>query len=260
LAEDYIYNSPYAFSENHVTSHVELEGLEKVSIHSRSFIPYKTLGPFGEGGSYSGDNRGFGDEGKSRMEASVGLNLSGSRITKTDHSFVGADTFDSEGNLITHSEADGTINFGSNQQADGTSATTDLEFHVFANNDAIPGSPDIDVKGRLQIGVVENEDGSSTGMVSGRISGDRFPANETFLTDRSGSRIFLGVSGADGFPLISLPGNNNRNMSKFSISINFDKSGNATGVNYNGTNYSIDDWNKQFTNQNSIGDVNSDYR
>jgi len=43
LAEDYIYNSPYAFSENHVTSHVELEGLEKVSIHSRSFIPYKTL-------------------------------------------------------------------------------------------------------------------------------------------------------------------------------------------------------------------------
>jgi RHS repeat-associated protein len=32
LAADYVHNSPYAFSENHVISHVELEGLEKVSI------------------------------------------------------------------------------------------------------------------------------------------------------------------------------------------------------------------------------------
>jgi RHS repeat-associated protein len=32
LADKYVYNSPYAFSENHVISHVELEGLEKVSI------------------------------------------------------------------------------------------------------------------------------------------------------------------------------------------------------------------------------------
>lgn len=31
LADKYPYNSTYAFSENHVTSHVELEGLEKVS-------------------------------------------------------------------------------------------------------------------------------------------------------------------------------------------------------------------------------------
>ena len=28
LAEDYVYNSPYAFSENMVTAHIELEGLE----------------------------------------------------------------------------------------------------------------------------------------------------------------------------------------------------------------------------------------
>jgi len=31
LAEDYLYNSVYAFSENKVTNHVELEGLESVS-------------------------------------------------------------------------------------------------------------------------------------------------------------------------------------------------------------------------------------
>ncbi|MFZ6008823.1 MAG: RHS repeat-associated core domain-containing protein, partial [Bacteroidota bacterium] len=32
LAAKYVYNSPYAFSENCVTSHIELEGLEKVNI------------------------------------------------------------------------------------------------------------------------------------------------------------------------------------------------------------------------------------
>ena len=30
LSDKYVYNSPYAFSENHVTTYVELEGLEKV--------------------------------------------------------------------------------------------------------------------------------------------------------------------------------------------------------------------------------------
>lgn len=36
LAEDYMYNSPYAFSENKVTSHVEIEGLESQTIHESS--------------------------------------------------------------------------------------------------------------------------------------------------------------------------------------------------------------------------------
>ncbi|MCO5242021.1 MAG: hypothetical protein M9904_18430 [Chitinophagaceae bacterium] len=32
LADKYVYNSPYAFSENKVTNHIELEGLEAVSL------------------------------------------------------------------------------------------------------------------------------------------------------------------------------------------------------------------------------------
>ncbi|QDH80578.1 hypothetical protein FKX85_16635 [Echinicola soli] len=41
LAEEYYYNSPYAFSENKVTAHVELEGLEAVSIQAegRGIVP-----------------------------------------------------------------------------------------------------------------------------------------------------------------------------------------------------------------------------
>jgi RHS repeat-associated protein len=35
LAEDYVHNSPYAFSENRVTNSIELEGLEAVDLWSR---------------------------------------------------------------------------------------------------------------------------------------------------------------------------------------------------------------------------------
>ncbi|MBL0744974.1 RHS repeat domain-containing protein [Chryseolinea lacunae] len=41
LAEKYFYNSPYAFSENKVTSHIELEGLEAVNATDASFV-YKS--------------------------------------------------------------------------------------------------------------------------------------------------------------------------------------------------------------------------
>jgi len=39
LAEDYYYNSPYAFSENKVVAHVELEGLESVYIFDQANRP-----------------------------------------------------------------------------------------------------------------------------------------------------------------------------------------------------------------------------
>jgi RHS repeat-associated protein len=42
LAEDYFHNSPYAFSENHVTAHVELEGLEKINFMAVLFEPHKS--------------------------------------------------------------------------------------------------------------------------------------------------------------------------------------------------------------------------
>lgn len=39
LSSKYVYNSPYAFSENHVIVHVELEGLEKVYVFDKSTRP-----------------------------------------------------------------------------------------------------------------------------------------------------------------------------------------------------------------------------
>jgi RHS repeat-associated protein len=44
LTEKYAYNSPYAFSENHVTTHVELEGLEKVDFMAALVTPHEEVG------------------------------------------------------------------------------------------------------------------------------------------------------------------------------------------------------------------------
>ena len=43
LAEDYVYNATYAFAENKIIANYELEGLEAVSIHTRSLPLSKHL-------------------------------------------------------------------------------------------------------------------------------------------------------------------------------------------------------------------------
>ncbi|WP_162946178.1 DUF6443 domain-containing protein [Chitinophaga barathri] len=53
LSEKYVHNSTYAFSENKVTAHVELEGLEGLSINAE-FFKAKLLGSTGITKSYSG--------------------------------------------------------------------------------------------------------------------------------------------------------------------------------------------------------------
>ncbi len=43
LSEKYYYNSPYAFSENKVVAHIELEGLEAIGIEARDV--YEAMNP-----------------------------------------------------------------------------------------------------------------------------------------------------------------------------------------------------------------------
>ncbi len=67
LSDKYVYNSTYAFSENKVTSHIELEGLETVP----------TTGARGADGKYpvQGDANGNGVVDKSERESWSGANL-----------------------------------------------------------------------------------------------------------------------------------------------------------------------------------------
>jgi len=55
LASKYVYNSPYAFSENHVTSYVELEGLEKVAVITAEFVTNQKGGTVNTGNQIETD-------------------------------------------------------------------------------------------------------------------------------------------------------------------------------------------------------------
>ena len=123
-----------------------------------------------------------------------------------------------------------------------------VEFHLFGSNSVIPKSPDIDAKGKMSIESWDFGSAGSLMLVEGIVNGDKFPSNETFMSDKHGNSIFLGVSGADGGPFTSLPGNNSRPMSKFSIIVDFNKDGVIQSVYNNSKSYSVEDWNKQFEN------------
>ncbi|MFL0095025.1 RHS repeat domain-containing protein [Tenacibaculum maritimum] len=246
LAEKFAYNSTYAFSENSPIGFFELEGLEKISIHSASFAPFKTFG-----GPFKGDgaNRGFTTNPKasSRISGQVNINATSTGIQQGSATANGSDSHNTLTGNSTSSEAEIIANLSDKNPTNSDNITSaKLDFHISGNNDLVPGSPDIDTKGSIGIARKDlGEKGSIIGL-SGSIFGDKFPSNETFLTDQSGTGVFLGVSGADGNPFTSLAGNNNRSMSSFTLAISFNKAGNISGVIYNGKSFSVTDWNKQF--------------
>lgn len=248
LAEDYVYNSTYAFAENKVISNFELEGLEAVSIHTASFAPFKTFG-----GPFKGDgaNRRFttNPNASSRISGQVNINATSTGIADRGSSATGSTSHNVITGGSTYSEADikGGLSDNVNWTTGSNKVSAKLDFHLSGNNDLVPGSPDIDTKGAMTITREDLGDKGSVLNFSGKVFGDKFPSNETFITDSNGLGVFLGVSGADGNPLTSLPGNGNETMSTFNISVNFNAKGGITGVTYNGNNYSEAAWNKQFT-------------
>jgi RHS repeat-associated protein len=244
LFKEYPHNSPYAFSENSVIAFVELEGLEKISVHTYSFAPFDYFG-----GGFHGDgaDRKFGDD------VSPGVQLS-------ENFRIGAQVkLDLGTNKKISEQAYGSFSRWLNTQWDYSDAEFEslkyanntLAFHLSGNNDEfiIPElTGDIDVKFYASFDKVED----GVFKVTGAIKGDRFPSNETYITDRQNTKLFLGISGVvsnnkDLAPEIWLPGDNNRKMQKFSFNILFDENENFSGVRLNnGKEYAVAEWNSLF--------------
>jgi RHS repeat-associated protein len=246
LAHEFPWNSPYAFSENRVIDSRELEGLEKVSVHTYAFAPFDRFG-----GGFHGDgaNRQFGDAisytyGKEnfRIGAQATIDLQTSKLVMEKSAAYGALSTHLPTGVSAYSEA----NFDDLDFDDGS-----LFFHVQGNNDAFlwGSTPDIDVKVNANFRKV------SEGLfnVSGEVYGDRFPSNESFLTDELGNKLFLGVSGPDNNganvgPFTELLGTAFESMQKFNFYVTFNKDNSFNSVIHNGKSYTLEDWNKQFTN------------
>jgi len=248
LASRYAYNSPYAFCENRVIDSRELEGLERVTVNSFSFAPFNTFG-----GGYRGDgeNRKFGDpiSVKKRQENfRIGTQISLDLATwQTVGEFVLFQTT----SIQTQTGIEGTAK--TNFQEPVTFDKGVLFFQIQGTDAALlwgynPGN--IDVKANIKFQPTPKK---GQFKITGEIYGDRYPANETYLTDEKGNKLFLGVSGVDNEnwygPEVELLGTAFEGMSKFSFYVEFNEDNSFKRVILNdGTTFTLEEWNKIFTN------------
>jgi hypothetical protein len=113
--------------------------------------------------------------------------------------------------------------------------------NMAANLPLIP-SADIDIHSAIRL--TENlKDGILNIQMS--MNGDRFPAAEAFIGDTKGQQLFIGVSGYDGNPYTSLPGNNDRPMFYINFDVKINDKGEFMGVVSGGQTYTVAGWNKK---------------
>ena len=277
LSKSYPWNSPYSYAEGDVIRSVDLDGLEKVIVHTVSFAPFNYFGrdPWGTYGG-DGNNRKFGDHLTStvinnttinnwRIRSEAVLDLATMKSTSQPKAIGSMSHYFADppepfsvplrNSKFAYSKAsfDGSFYAGSVPGFSGSSLV--IDYHLKGGNSAAPfgAGADIDVNVKINF--------SKTNLageiaVNGRVFGDRFPSNENYLTDEKNNKLFLGVSGlnsndADNAPYTELPFDNKRAMSDFNFTILFNKNNTFKGVRTpSGTEYNLADWNKLFSNLN----------
>lgn len=140
-----------------------------------------------------------------------------------------------------------------------------LNHHLSGNNDAIiPGmdagiSPDIDVHQNISVKTTNwGSNGDTLLSITGKISGDQFPSVESFVRDRKGNAVFLGVAQANGTQqnglVTNLFGDRKLPMASLNVQIVVNKHGIFSHVLENRNKVSIADWNARFTRQSPVTD------
>jgi hypothetical protein len=150
-------------------------------------IPYPRVAAVTFGGSYHGDGRGFSlDTGSgitARINAYLEVDLSnGTAVAQrawcdqTRGPWMG---------IGPSAQATGTVDPTFSVTRSGPSVTAVIEYD--ASNPLVAGAPDIDAMGEFTFTV-----GSGILTIDATITGDQFPACESFIQDPLGTKIFVG--------------------------------------------------------------------
>jgi RHS repeat-associated protein len=262
----YPFNSSYAFCENRIIDGIDFEGLEFVSFHSNSFAPFDQFGGI-LCGSYKGDGntRKFADGGSNRVSSSGDIDLSNFNGNKPLIKAQGSkSTFTSTCGVIPDRIEDSDAKIESLITASSSeNQSSSFAYSLLGNNKTAPLGISCDIDVNVYFHWQIEEDNKI--KVDGYVNGDRFPANETYIQDQSGIKIILGVSGVSSTnpqtaPYTELCHETVKNMSTFGMYIKFKEENEKKVfdkiIAIDGTEYTIENWNKQFTKldpQSNIG-------
>lgn len=244
--------SPYNYALNSPILYFDYNGDFPFFIHARSFAPFDK---FGGGFDGDGDNRKFTTSlsASYRIGASFTIESTTLQVTGSPYPAV-------------HSGHTLGWDAESESYVDYSSTAMPLLFHNYGNNDAASeASSDIDVKGSITMMeslYAKGDIGDKVFSFTGSITGDGFPANETFVTDKHGNSVFLGTYSIatdysiskEWLPMTELPGEGNKEMYDINVQIVFNSEGVIKGVinQTTGDLMSIDSWNKQFENKKPV--------
>ncbi len=225
-------------------------------ISTRSFAPHESFGA-----GFQGDDRGYStDPGvTSRIHSTITFDTETTNGVTSSHVDAGSDPSVHHLTPFWRPQETPTVEvLSQNVERDGNTTTVDVstkyrgkdaygELLGFGLLDINP-APAIDVV--TDLSVLDDRD-AQTLTVTGQLTGDDFPATEAFITDPNGQSVFLGTGGPPSVatPFLNLIGGFERDIADISVTINTDEDGNFVSIADGDATYSIEEWNRQFTQQ-----------
>ncbi|HTN00058.1 MAG TPA: hypothetical protein VL088_14980 [Pedobacter sp.] len=219
LHAKYPNNSDYAFSQNRLIDAFELEGLESVSIHLRSFISAQyTFDPLNR--KFEGDNRGASVErgatarGRAQLDYDFPTNQVKLKAAYADPTY----RYNIFGSGKT--SAIGKVKYNMLTGASGNGKK--IELHYETQNPLTPSAftPTVDVDANYTINY---DKVSNAWNISFDAKSDGYPSTESFIEDPSGQKIMLGFKYEKGTPGSQLFGEADTEVFKGKVKVTLDK-------------------------------------